>query len=167
MIPNLFKTPLPPQELTILRYLQNRMSLPSNLNARLEQLTKGYMGEKKFYELLKEQLPSNFIILNNLLLEYNNSEFQIDSLVIFENKVLIFEVKNFEGEFFIRDDHWFTVKNENEIRNPLLQINRSEHLLRKLLQQLGRKFTVTSYLIFINNEFTLYKAPLNKNIILP
>lgn len=167
MIPDSLKIPRPTQELTILRQLLIRMGLPNNFKLKVERLTKGYAGEKKFFGLLRKSLPPNVMILNNLLLKWNDSVFQLDSLLIFENNIFIFEVKNFEGDFFIRDEKWFTVNNENEISNPLLQIERSTYLLRKLLQQLGHKFTVTSYLAFINNEFTLYHAPLDKNIILP
>jgi len=167
MIPEVHKRPSPPRELTILKHLQIRMNLPHNSRLRIDQLTKGFEGEKDFFKRLRKQLPSNAIILNNLLLTYNDNEFQIDTLIISENNIAIIEVKNYEGDFYIKDGDWFIVDNNIEIRNPLHQIGRCEHLLRKLLQQLGHNFKVTAYLIFINDKFTLYQAPLKRNIVFP
>lgn len=167
MIPNYLKQPLPPQELIFLKSLQCRMNLPGKYKLKIKQLTKGYEGEKKFFTLLNKQLPPNAIILNNLMLKSNDTTFQIDSLLIYENKVSIFEVKNFKGDFSVSNDRWFKIDRQNEIINPLLQIERSKYLLRKLLLKLGFNHEVRAYLIFINNEFTIYNLPVNKNIILP
>lgn len=167
MIPHYLKQPLPPQELTILKFLQCRMNLPRRYKLKITQLTKGYEGESKFFTQLNEHLPPEAIILNNLLLKSNNTTFQIDSLLLFENNAFIFEVKNFKGDFSINNDRWFKIHQQNEIINPLLQIERSKYLLRKLLSQLGYNHTVRAYLIFINDEFTIYNLPINKNIILP
>ena len=51
--------------------------------------------------------------------------------------------------------------------NPLIQLNRSESLLRQLLKNLRFNLPIEASVIFINPEFTLYQAPLNKPFIFP
>ncbi|TXL65118.1 NERD domain-containing protein [Cerasibacillus terrae] len=162
-----FTAPTPPTKLQILQFLNPRVILTDLEKRSYNNLYKGYMGERKFCNLLKKELPPKTIILNDLLLKVNNTEFQIDSLLIYQEKVLLFEVKNYEGDFYIQKDNWYTVETKQEIRDPLLQLKRSEYLLRQLLQKLSYNYKIESYVVFINQEFTLYQAHMNLPIILP
>lgn len=128
-------------------------------------LEKGFNGEVKLDEWL-EGLPGGWLILNDLLLECNNTVFQIDTLLISQETIYIFEVKNYEGDFYIDGDKWSTLSG-TEIKNPLLQLKRSESLFRRLLQELGFKSSIETFLIFVNPDFYLYQAPLNLPIIFP
>ncbi len=140
-----------------------------NLSAEDEQycfnLEKGYEGELKFDERLDELLLGR-LVLNDLLLEHRNTLFQTDSLLISSGTNYLFEVKNYEGDFYVDGDRWYSMGG-NEIKNPLLQLNRNESLLRQLLKALGCNIPVEAYLVFVNPEFHLYQAPLNQNIIFP
>jgi hypothetical protein len=59
------------------------------------------------------------------------------------------------------------IKNKTEIKDPLLQLRRSESLLRQLFQSLGYSIQIEGSVVFINPEFTLYQAPLNSPITFP
>ncbi len=152
-------------ELVILRYLNIRMNLSPKDKQNYLILEKGFEGERKFSEWLKNN-TSDCLILNDLLLEKNNTFFQIDSLLISQKTIYQFEVKNYEGDYYVDKDMWYMTSG-TEIKNPLHQLKRSESLLRRLLQDLGSTLSVESYLIFINPEFTLYQAPLHLPIIFP
>jgi len=128
-------------------------------------LEKGYLGEKQ-YDLLLKDLTGDWLILNDLLFDCNNTLFQIDSLLISQSTIYLFEVKNYEGDFYVEKDNWFTAAG-TEIKNPLLQLKRSESLFRRLIHELGFTFNVEAHLIFINPGFFLYQAPLNLPIIFP
>lgn len=150
--------PLVPPELQILWYLNTRMDLhPRNKNI-LNNLSKGYEGELEFFHLLEEKLTSECIRLYGLLLESNQTEFQIDNLLIYQNTIYMNEVKYYQGDFFVKDDKWYALASEKEIRNPILQLQRSEYLLRQLLQQMGVHLKIEPRLIFVHPEFTLYQA---------
>ncbi|ALC89654.1 nuclease [Bacillus sp. FJAT-18017] len=153
------------RELRILRYLDRRMELPEDFKHQYINLKKGYEGELMFDERT-ELLTCDCIILNDLLLQFNGRTFQIDTLIIFPNGIIIFEVKNFEGEFFYQDEKLF-IKPHTEVSDPLLQLSRCETLIRQLLKSIGFNMQVDSSVVFINPEFTLYNAPLDKPIILP
>src|SRR5690625_212437 len=164
MIINPRNKPTKPTELQLLHYLNIRIPLATNVVTRLE---KGFKGEKQFHELLEANSPPDCIILYDLLLESNQTQFQIDCLLIFEREIYLIEVKNFEGDFYVSDDKWYAVASKQEVRNPLLQLQRSEFLLRHLLTQLGYNFLVKPYIVFVNQAFTLYQAPFNQSLIFP
>jgi hypothetical protein len=131
-----------------------------------KNLEKGFEGEKKYDMWLAENLSSNFQVMNDLLLEYKKSKFQIDSLKISEEKFFNINIKYFEGDYYVNGDKWYTFSGI-EIQNPLLQLQRSESLLRQLLHDVGYNIVVESYLIFINPNFQLYQAPMNPQLIFP
>ncbi|RXT08825.1 nuclease-related domain-containing protein [Ammoniphilus sp. CFH 90114] len=152
-------------ELKMMRALYARMSFSAKEETYYLNLEKGYIGEKVFDKRL-DDLSHERLILNDLLLEYNHTLFQIDSLLITSNTIYLFEVKNYEGDFYIEADRWYSLS-KNEIKNPLLQLQRNESLFRRLLQDLGFTLPIESYLIFVNPEFQLYLAPQNLPIIFP
>ncbi|WP_078429710.1 nuclease-related domain-containing protein [Alkalihalobacterium alkalinitrilicum] len=158
-----------PLELQILRLLNNRMSLSANSESHYTNLEKGFIGEQKFDERVADRLDllnGNFLILNDLLFEFNNTLFQIDTILLSSDSIYLFEIKNYEGDFYVEGDSWYKLS-RTEIKNPLLQLKRSESLFRRLLQDHGFNFSIEAYLIFVNHGFQLYQAPLNLPIIFP
>lgn len=128
-------------------------------------LEKGFDGELQFDNML-EGINDDWIKIDDLLLEYGHTFFQIDSLIISQKSIYLFDIKNYEGEFIVKGDNWESVKGK-EIKNPLHQLSRCETLFNRFLQDLGYHYPVSSYLVFINSQFTLYQAPYPSPIILP
>ena len=162
-----FKPRSEPVEAIILRILNARMPLGEKDKQHFHNLVKGYEGEVMF-DFLTEKLQCQSYILNDLFLESSGSKFQIDSLMLTQETLYLFEVKNYEGDFYFENDRFYTIsKKEKEIKNPLQQLERSESFLRQLLQNLGYRIPIEAYVVFTNPEFNLYQAPLNKPIIYP
>lgn len=159
------KTRSIPDKLKIMRSLNIRSALTSNEKSYLENLEKGYEGEVIFDGWL-EKLLDGVLIINDLLVESNHTLFQIDSLIIIHDTIYLLEIKNYEGDFIIIDDKWYTIS-KTEITNPLLQVQRAEHLFKRLLQNLGFNYSIKPYLIFVHSNFYLYQAPPNLPIIFP
>ncbi|WP_216647553.1 nuclease-related domain-containing protein [Bacillus sp. THAF10] len=152
----------------IFNSLHQRMDLTVKDKQYLDNLRKGYEGEIKFDCLLEEHLHSDCLILNDLLLRHHNSVFQIDSLLLFQDSLYLFEVKNFEGDFIYRDDRFYLKnKTKTEITSPLVQLQRCETLFRQLLQKLGYQTPVHAFVAFVHPEFTLYQAPIDKPLLFP
>lgn len=86
-----------PLELTILKTLNARSILNATDSTNFHNLDKGYRGEIMFDEYMKEVSNENNLILNDLLLKYKNTIFQIDSLFQFSNTLHLFEVKTFKA----------------------------------------------------------------------
>lgn len=152
------------KEYLIFQSLGTRMELPSSEKQYFSNLKKGYEGEVKFDSLV-EELSDKFLILNDLLLESNNSLVQIDSLFITQNFLLPNEIKHFEGNYLYERDNFYTYSTKKEITNPLHQLNRIETLLRQFLQKSGHPFSIKGNLVFIHPEFFLYQAPQNEKIV--
>lgn len=142
------------------------MSLNASQQQQYLNLKKGHEGEMKF-DLLLASLNSKFLILNDLLIESNNTIFQIDSLLITQDVLIPCEVKNYEGNYYYKDGNFYACTSEKEITNPLYQLNRIETLLRQFLQKHGFNLSVKGYLAFVNPEFFLYNAPQDEKVIFP
>lgn len=155
----MFTKPIKSNTQRILEVLHKRTNLTVEQQRALTRQIAGYQGEQQFYQLLKERIRNEPIALYNLQLKINGSECQIDCLLIFQNEVVLFEVKNYEGNFLIEEEKWYTVA-EQEIRNPVHQLHRTELLVSQLLNKNNFPLKVSSLLIFINPTFHLYNTPL-------
>ncbi|MGJ7920977.1 nuclease-related domain-containing protein [Neobacillus sp. LXY-4] len=152
------------KELKVLTLLNKRMDLEASVKQHYRNLRKGYEGEVQF-DSLTASLDSKFYILNDLLLEVNNTLFQIDSLFITQDSLIVFEIKNFEGDYIYQDGNFKILTSKKDITNPLHQLNRCKTLLRQLLQKHGFHFPIDGHVVFINSNFFLYQAPLNEPIL--
>ncbi|WP_169823165.1 nuclease-related domain-containing protein [Anaerobacillus alkalilacustris] len=146
------------RELTILKFLNARKNLTINERNYYNLLVKGFKGEQIFDQSL-EKLPYDWLVLNDLNFLINNTNIQIDSLIISP-------VKNYEGNYYIESDRWYSMP-KSEIKNPLLQLKRTETQLRRLLEDLRINLSVEAYVVFVNPEFHLYQAPIDEPIIFP
>lgn len=153
-------------ELMTLRALNTRMELTEKDRFHYLNLEKGYEGEVKF-DRLAESLQEERYIINDLLLKVNNSYFQLDTSIISQGVIHLLDIKNFEGDYYLEADKFYSVTTGREYTNPIIQLKRSETLFRQMLQYLKLNYLVKASIIFINPEFTLYKAPMDQPIILP
>ncbi|MEH6991369.1 nuclease-related domain-containing protein [Neobacillus drentensis] len=161
----IFKKRSEPLELVLYRLLNTRMDLSENDKKHFWTINKGYEGEVRS-DIWLVNLTDDWLALHDLLLEYNQSTFQIDTLMIAYEKIHLLDVKNFEGDYVVQDDKWYNPAGVLQ-KNPLHQLERCETLLKKLLLELGYHFTIDSYLIFNNPEFHLYIPPIQPAIIFP
>lgn len=161
-----YKKRLKSHELRALDSLNARMELSSKDKQHYAYLEKGYQGELVF-DQLTSRLQNDLYILNDLCLEHNKSFFQIDTLIISQQTIYPFEVKNFEGDYRYELGNFYPKLSKDEIKNPLDQLKRSKSLLRPSLKNLGFQLPIEDSLTFVNPNFTLYQAPLNEPIIHP
>lgn len=152
-------------KLKIYRQLFIRQYLSELETSYYLKLEKGYQGEMQFDKMV-DHLSNNWLILNDLQLEHNNTNFQIDKVIIAPSKIYLFEIKNYEGDYYINDNRWYSISNQ-EISNPLFQLQRSESSFRRLLISNGFQLPIEANIIFINPDFYLYNAPLNLPIVFP
>ncbi|MFJ7727193.1 nuclease-related domain-containing protein [Neobacillus sp. NPDC097160] len=160
-----YKPRFEPPELLKLRILDVRMKLSAEEHRYYLNKEKGFAGEVQF-DLLTKQLQSECLILNDLQLEVDNTTFQLDTTIIYQETIYPFEVKNFEGDFIYKPDRLETTSGKR-YKNPLDQLKRSKFLLTQLLQKLRVHFAIEGLVVFINPEFTLYETPQDKPFIFP
>src|SRR5699024_9253613 len=124
-------------------------------------------GEKQFSNLLKEQLHQDHLQINDLLLNNHGTVFQLDTLLIFNQTVYLFEVKNYQGEFQLEKDYLHCYTTGKTYRNHLHQRKGSELMLSDSLSNIYMYFEVKTYLMFNNHRFILFQATRNHPFILP
>lgn len=151
--------------LNIYQILSSRMHLASDDYYYYLNLLKGFEGEMRFDEFT-EKLKEFCLILNDLQLENRRSSFQIDSLLIFFDRIVLYEIKNYEGVHYWGKDK-FTKLNGVAMENPALQLQKTRVRLELLLQELGCKIEVEAFVVYINPEFTLLGAPADERPLLP
>lgn len=149
-----------------LKLLNNRTQLNPEQKLTLKQMDSGFEGESRLYTLLKSPSTLNAIQLFNLHFKINNSECQIDCLLIFQNECILLEVKNYRGNYYLKEGNWYLL-NDQEITNPLLQAKRTELLLGRLFAKENIPFKIQSFVVFTHTNFFLYEAPRNLSIVFP
>lgn len=154
-----------PQQLRFLTALHARKELSSDQLHHLHAMKKGIVGETQWTAYLN-QLPNDIPILYDLNLEMNQTVFQIDALCILQHKMILFEIKNYSGNYSIADDKWLS-PNKKEMKDPLLQIKRNELLIHQFFKKHQLPIPFDYYLIFVHPEFVLYGATADQNVILP
>ncbi|KUP04071.1 hypothetical protein Q73_16440 [Bacillus coahuilensis m2-6] len=155
------------KELLILESLHARMELTKNEKSRFRNLARGFEGEQKFDRFI-EDLSEERYVLNDLLLEVNQSYFQLDTVIISQEAVYLLDSKYYEGDFYFDSSGKFFAKKSNfHYKNPVDQLNRSVILFGQFLRQHQLSFITEPLVIFIHPEFTLYQAPMDLPIIFP
>lgn len=151
--------------LVILEILNSRMELAEEEKQYYLSQEKGHHGEQ-LNDLWVKKLEEELFVLHNLLFEMKNSQFQIDTLIIAQDRIYLLDVKYHKGDYIYKNDGFYTLS-DNETKNHLHQLRRCETLLRQLLQTLGFNIPIESTLIFNNPEFYLYNVPPELPIIFP
>lgn len=142
----------PSHQLQLLRALSVRKEFSLDEKQYFHLLLKGYEGEKRWREYLNG-FPSEIPILFDLTLKSNHTIFQVDALMVHQHHITFFEIKNFSGNFTIKDGHWY--HSNKEIKNPLIQIERNQTLIRQFVDQHHLQLTFDYLLVFVNPEFML------------
>lgn len=149
-----------------LEALDRRMILSDEEKYHLLNMQKGFEGELFFDSLVEEILDLDALVLNDLLFIEKGSTFQVDTLILTGGKILLFEVKNYVGNFEFNSHHLLTFSGK-EIVNPLNKLDETSIKMKQLLSKWNVNLKLDSTLIFVNHTFTLYNAPIDSQIIFP
>lgn len=119
----------------------------------------GKEGELQAKKILNHYLNENDLLLNNLNISIHGRNTELDYVVINNNGVFIFEVKNFSGKLVGNEDdqYWnkYKISSGNkeyikEIRNPIKQLKREIYLLKEYLKYYGVDLWIEGYVLFVN-----------------
>lgn len=156
-----------PVPLLLYETLLSRTELSPEEKLRYEQLHKGFIGEKTLERTLTSLTLKNIVHLFDSLFEITETEFQIDCILLSSDTIFLLEVKNYTGDYYIENDKIFNVRTRTQIYNPLNQLERSEFLFKRLLNEMRVDMQVRSYIVFINRDFMLYGASVQLPMIFP
>lgn len=152
-----------PLTLRILESLNYQTDLKFSEKKEYSNHKKGFEGEVDF-DVYPEILPDESLVINDLLIKDNGQMFQIDCLILNENRISLYEVKNYFGSYDYKNGVLHG-RSDFIISDPLTQIYRSQPILHNLVRKLGFKMDVSPHVVFINPDFYLYELPRDKPFI--
>lgn len=150
-------------ELSYLLQLSIRANLSHEDNEEIDTRIKGINGERSFDHLVEQYLKHG-LVLNNLRFIINKQYFQIDSLVIMNGQIFIFEIKNLYYDVCYKENYFYFINgkpieklNEQRIRTP--------KLFKILLTQNHINSSFNYYTTFVNPDYKVYGYQANDNIL--
>ena len=147
----------------ILESLNNRMDLSFEDKMNYKNQVKGFEGECLFDQFIVQSGQAGLII-NDLLLHAKNTYYQMDSLLILNNRVHLYEVKNYAGTYMLKEGTLFADSGYS-IQNPLDQVNRKKAYLHNLLLNMDYKIPISVYVAYMNPDFYIYSLPPTESIL--
>lgn len=167
--------PLKLKQLTI---MNKRMILNSVEEKEKEKLLLGFLGELKFDKILESFINDLDVyhlkdyrfkineVKDDLKVANGNSEVQIDNLLVAGDQLFTFEVKNFNFDLVYGAKSWFFTGGQ-EYKDLSMQVNRQRTSLNHMLKSNGYNYSITSHLVFVNPQQTIYNMPNLENLIVP
>ena len=111
---------------------------------------KGIEGEKIVKKLLKK-LPKEYIVLNNLLINYRDRASQIDHIILSNKGIFVIETKNYSGKIYgdTSSKYWIQKLNgkKRTFYSPLWQNKTHVNAVKLLLKGYG-DIPIYSVIIF-------------------
>lgn len=155
-----------PNLLMIMESLAIRGTLTNKQRQYLQHLQKGFAGEQLF-DQMTDQLNTNCLTLNDLFLQpHLSNAFQIDSLILTEKTLYLYEIKNYSGEYYYGEEMLVKIPNF-KVSNPLIQVQNTKNKLNIFLKELRYEIEIKAYATYVHPEFTLFNAPKHEGILLP
>ena len=121
----------------------------------LESLGVDVQGEDVIASTLKS-LPNDYMIFNNVALNYNGELTEIDSIILSCHGIFVVDVKNYKGVLFglESDDVWSRTKTskadksyDGAIKNPVKQVDRKAQIVSNVLYKKGIRTDVEGYVV--------------------
>lgn len=123
---------------------------------KADALNIGIQGEEVITSTLTS-LPDDYMIFNNVALNYNGQLTEIDCIVLSCFGIWVVEVKSYKGVIhgLAANEMWSRIKTsksgkeyDSEIKNPLKQVERQVQILSNVLYRKGIRTTAQGYVVF-------------------
>lgn len=125
----------------------------------------GVIGERvisRILSFLQNDPNDEYLIYNDV--KFPNYRGNIDHIVIGRNKIFVIETKNYTGEYIVRGDKWYQIRNgeEREIyRNPGNQIKHAIVKFKEFLEEkgIGKRIWIEAIVVMVNGNAKVEKEP--------
>lgn len=147
------------------RILPGHYRIP-DIEKDLAKIKAGYKGELILSHYVKQLPHDKYYIFHDLQLTHNGVHFQIDTLLITRNYILIIEAKNIKGTVLFDNVFNQLIRYNNDgtediFEDPRVQAKRLCKLLGGLLAANGLNFLPIDHLVFFSNTKTILKTNTN------
>ncbi|MFL6555663.1 MAG: nuclease-related domain-containing protein, partial [Bacillus sp. (in: firmicutes)] len=157
----------PPQRLVLTEILKIRLTIGHSKYREIEKdLAKrwaGYWGEIALANYVKELPQDKYLIFHDLQLQFNGIHFQIDTLLLSQNYILIVEAKNIAGTLTFDNVFKQLIRThedgtEEAFEDPRVQCQRLQSLLRNWLIKNRCNLLPVDTLVFFKSTSTILKT---------
>jgi hypothetical protein len=123
----------------------------------------GYRGEMILDGYVKELPQNKYFIFHDLQLKTQGIYFQIDTLLISQNYILIIEAKNISGTLVFDNEFNQLIRihddgTEEGFEDPRVQAERIQTLLYRWMASKGMNLLPIDYLVFFSSVRTILKS---------
>ncbi|GEK89680.1 Nuclease-related domain-containing protein [Alkalibacterium putridalgicola] len=147
----------------ILESLDHRTTLSPSEKIQYDNQIKGYAGELEFDNKLKDaRVPG--ILISDLLLSTKDTSYQIDSLLITDTRIYLYEIKNYTGSYHYKDGDIYS-DSGHLIQSPVNQVERKRAYLHNLLLNNGYHIEIIAHVVYITPNFYIYSLPKTSSIL--
>jgi Nuclease-related domain len=154
----------------LLKRILSNHPFKQEIEAELRKLEAGYKGELSLDYHLSFLPDKEYLILYNVRLSYKTFFFQIDTLILHTNFILILEVKNIAGEIYIDTDFNQMIRNRHETSevfpDPILQAYKQKERLENWLFTKNHPDLPIEYRVVLTNSRTLIKNTSQNQLVL-
>ncbi|WP_176010449.1 nuclease-related domain-containing protein [Paenalkalicoccus suaedae] len=140
----------------LIRRLEVRHPLVWQVQQDYDNAKAGFAGEESLDFQLSLLRPAEHYILHQVRLQVNEHVFEIDTLIVYSNMIVILEVKNFSGRLDFCDELGQLVQHRSKeepraLRYPMSQLERQQLLLREwLAKHFPQKIEVHGFVVLVN-----------------
>lgn len=122
---------------------------------QLQSFTKGIDGEKQVRALLEHNLNNEYTYLPNYVIP-KSFVGDIDGLLIGPKGVIIIEVKNWVGSFFVQSGNIYRKYRHNTpLSNPFVQVLRQAEALESFLTANQQSVSVRKLIVLVNGKLSI------------
>ncbi|MCG1008555.1 NERD domain-containing protein [Salinicoccus sp. ID82-1] len=135
-----------------LELMDIRGGLSTEDQRRLEALEIGYEGECTFDFWMERYGDEQWRVYRDIWIDAGGPT-QVDTMVVTETGVFIFDVKNYSGDYAYLNGRW-SVNGRPIIKDIFVQLKRSMEKVHLMLRQIDLSLQAEGLIVFINEHFT-------------
>ncbi|MEZ2457792.1 nuclease-related domain-containing protein [Salinicoccus roseus] len=144
------------KELNFYEVLERRTALGEGERKTLKILRQGFEGEQSYDRLWDEVGHDHLLIFRDIWMKVENATLQIDALIVYGDRLIVNEIKNYSGMYQYADGSW-SVNSFQISEDPVAQVSRTAGKLIRLKYGggHGHPFEVDRKVAFVNPNFNL------------
>ncbi|MFC3419862.1 nuclease-related domain-containing protein [Salinicoccus hispanicus] len=135
-----------------LELMEARGALSAEDQRKLEALEIGFAGECAFDDWMDRYGEEQWRVYRDIWIDAGGPT-QLDTMVVTESTVFIFDVKNYSGDYTYMNGRW-SVNGRPIIKDVFVQLKRSLEKVHLMLRQIDPVIQAEGSLVFINEHFS-------------
>lgn len=142
------------QQLQWLEEMDRRQALTADEKKDLNYRQIGFAGEESLGQILRDLIPSDWLLFQDIRLKMLSGEIQLDAVLFNGLGLTVFEAKNYTADYDYSNGQW-KVNGRVKYHNDFQQLDRSVGLLSQELRRNGFNPPIHKYVVYINEDDTV------------